>query len=456
MPGGRGPRAFTRALARLKNRSGRSGPVFRFNSRGYFEGVRNSAAGMRLASLEPHSVAARLSAFYGALFLIYGAHLPYFPLWLNGRHLSASEISIIVAAPFFLRLMITPLLAVYADRHQSHRAMIIVQSWLALGLALVLSQMHGFWPVFLLAVPLAIATTSIMPLTETLAVSRVRADGLDYGRVRLWGSLTFVVMGLAGGWLVERAGGGVGVWLLIFGAVLTVHAAHNLPGLSSVAAPSQTARTPLTRADVMALAGNPLFLLFLLSVGCTQASHATFYTFGALHWQALGISSIAIGIMWAAAVLAEVALFAWSRPLIARFGPVELLIAGAAAAAVRWAIMSFDPPMIVLMPLQLLHALTYGATHLAAIHFIARAVPETAAGTAQALYASVAAGVIMGAATLVSGPLFAAYGGGAYVAPALLSLVGLAAAVALAKRWDGARIGTREPDIIPTTPVPGA
>ncbi len=419
-------------------------------------GVRNSADGMRLASLDTQSVATRLSAFYGALFLIYGAHLPYFPVWLNGRHLSASEISVIVAAPFFLRLMITPLLAVYADRHQSHRRMIIAQAWMALAMALVLSQMQGFWPVFLLAVPFAIATTSIMPLTETLAVSRVRADRLDYGRVRLWGSLTFVVMGLAGGVLVERFGGGIGVWLLIFGAVLTVYAAHSLPGLSPVSAPSQVAGAPLTRADVMALIANPLFLLFLLSVGCTQASHATFYTFGALHWQALGISSVAIGIMWAVAVLAEVALFAWSRPLIARFGPIEMLAAGAGAAAVRWGIMSFDPPMMVLMPLQLLHALTYGATHLAAIHFIARAVPESAAGTAQALYASVAAGVIMGAATLVSGPLFAAYGGGAYLAPAVLSLAGLAAALALAKRWDGGRIGTREPEIIPTTPVPGA
>ena len=111
-----------------------------------------------------------------------------------------------------------------------------------------------------------------------------------------------------------------------------------------------------------------------------------------------------------------------------RYEDGQALIGGAVAATLRWSLMSFDPPLAVLMPLQLLHALTYGATHLAAIHFIARAVPEAAAGTAQALYASVAAGVIMGAATLASGPLFAAYGGGAYWAPAALSTVGLAAA----------------------------
>ncbi|MEQ1577267.1 MAG: MFS transporter [Hyphomicrobium sp.] len=407
-------------------------------------------------SHESKAIAIRLSSFYGALFLIYGAHVPYFPVWLNGRALSASEISIIVAAPFFLRLFVTPLLAVFGDRHQAHRGMIAVLAWATLGLALFMSQTSGFWPVFLLAVPFAISVTSIMPLTETLAVSRVRAEGLDYGRVRLWGSLTFVVMGLAGGVLVERFGGGVGVWLLVFGAVLTVFAAHQLPGLNPVSSPSQVARPVLSRADVMALAGNPLFLIFLVSVGCTQASHATFYTFGALHWQALGISSISIGVMWAIAVLAEVALFAWSQPVISRYGPVELLIAGAVAAIARWGIMSFDPPLGFLMPLQLLHALTYGATHIAAIHFIARAVPPAAAGTAQALYASVAAGVIMGAATLVSGPLFAAFGGKAYLAPASIACVGLACAIVLAKRWDGGQIGAREPEIIPTAPVPGA
>ena len=357
-----------------------------------------------------------------------------------------------------MRLLFTPALALWADHHQTHRGLIQILAWAALGLVLVLSQMHGFWPVFFVAVPFAIAVTSIMPLTETLAVSQMRGAGLDYGRVRLWGSLTFVIMGLAGGVLVERFGGSFGIWLLMLGAVLTVIAALKLPGGNGGVAPSDAPpeHAALSRHDVMELVRNRVFLLFLLSVGCTQASHATFYTFGALHWQALGISSVSIGIMWALAVLAEVALFAWSQPVTRRFGPVELLIAGGAAAALRWAVMSFDPPLGVLMPLQLLHALTYGATHLAAIHFIARAVPLAVAGTAQALYASVAAGVIMGAATLVSGPLFSAFGGGVYWAPAVIALVGLGAAVMLLKRWDGGRIGAMPPDVIPTTPVPGA
>ena len=137
-----------------------------------------------------------------------------------------------------------------------------------------------------------------------------------------------------------------------------------------------------------------------------------FYTFGALHWRAEGISTTTVGMLWAVGVLAEVALFAYSGIVVARIGPALLIVAGAAAAVVRWGVMALDPPLVILFPLQLLHALTYAASHLGAMHFIARAVPESAAGTAQAFYATIAAGLMMGGATLASGSLYARFGGG--------------------------------------------
>ena len=83
------------------------------------------------------------------------------------------------------------------------------------------------------------------------------------------------------------------------------------------------------------------------------------------------------------------------------------------------------------MPLQVLHGVTYGATHIGAIHFITRAVPESQAGTAQALYASITGGIAMGGAMLLAGPLYADFGGRAYWAMAVLAAVGLVASLAL-------------------------
>jgi PPP family 3-phenylpropionic acid transporter len=150
-------------------------------------------------------------------------------------------------------------------------------------------------------------------------------------------------------------------------------------------------------------------------------------------------------------VLAEVLLFAYSRAVVARVGAAALITAGSAAAILRWGAMSLDPPLWLLFPIQLLHALTYGATHVGAIHFISRAVPEAASGTGQALYATVAAGLLMGAATLLSGSLYAAFGGSAYIAMAALSAVGLAASVWIWRQWDGGALWGAE--ISPTEQI---
>lgn len=396
----------------------------------------------------------RVSVFFGALFLIYGVHLPYLPLWLEWRGLSPAEIGIVTSAPFFLRLIATPAIAYSADRRGAHAQTILLLAWTGLVAALMLSQMGGFWAILVMALILAIAVTTIMPLTETVAIGGVR-QGLDYGRMRLWGSLTFIAASFAGGAAVDVAGRGIGIWLIVAGCVVTVAAAYLLPADAGKSGRGRRARAraqasalepPLApvpprrgidRATVVRLARHPLFITFLVAIGTVQAAHAMFYTFGAIHWRAGGLSSAWIGTLWAIGVITEVSLFALSGRLVGWLGPVRLMHLGAGAAVLRWAAMSLDPSLGWLIPLQVLHGLTYGASHLGAIHFINRAVPEAAGGTAQAFYATLASGVLQGAATLVSGMLYARYGGGGYLAMAGLALGGLVAGLMLARAWDG-------------------
>lgn len=398
------------------------------------------------------SYSLRLAVFYGALFSIYGVHLPYLPVWLDGRGLSAQQIAVVTAAPFFLRLFITPAAAVLADRSRRHRTLVNRLAWVALALVLLLSQAERFWPILLLAVPFAIALSTIMPLTETIAVAGVRAHGLDYGRMRLWGSLTFVSAGFVGGWLIDHAGSGAVIGCILAGAAATAAFAWLLPERAGAPAAGVTGPPPSSlgdrkegtvdaerggAAEAWRLIATPVFLAFLLAAGAVQGAHGMFYTFGALAWHAQGISTAWVGTLWALAIAGEVALFASSNRVVRRFGPTTLLVAATAAAVLRWTLMSTTPPLAALIPLQTLHTLTYGASHLGAMHFISRAVPESAQGTAQALYATVASGVLMGVATLASGWLYARAGGLAYLAMAALAALGLAAALFVHARWDG-------------------
>lgn len=387
----------------------------------------------------PEAVGVRIAAFYGALFVVYGMHVPYMPVWLDWRGLTAGQISIVLAAPLFLRVLVTPLAAVAADRSGAHRAMLIALAWASLVVCLVLSQASSFWLILPLAVALVICNSTIMPLTETIAVAGVRSAGLDYGRMRLWGSLTFVAASFAGGLAVERYGGGAGVWLVAIGCALTVIAAYALP--KPERPPAMASAIPIWRApEPAALFANPAFRAFLIAAGGAQAAHATFLGFGVLIWREQGLSGAWIGALWAIGVFVEVAVFAISGKLVARFGVSKLLIAAAGASILRWLAMALQPELFWLVPLQALHGVTYGASHIAAIHFIHAAAPTRVAATAQALYATVAAGLAMGSATLIAGWLYAPSGAHAYVAMAGVACIALLGALRLKTLWSGERL----------------
>src|SRR6185312_8123790 len=115
----------------------------------------------------------------------------------------------------------TPGIAVAADRDGGHRRYLILFAWIALASVLALATVRTFWLVLLFAVPLMVCYSTLMPLIETIAVQGMRSRGLDYGRMRLWGSLTFVAASFLGGIAIAHFGGGAGVWLVAIGCVAT-------------------------------------------------------------------------------------------------------------------------------------------------------------------------------------------------------------------------------------------
>jgi MFS transporter, PPP family, 3-phenylpropionic acid transporter len=387
-----------------------------------------SAAGER----DWRGFAVRVSLLFAAVCTVVGTQLPFYPVWLDWRGLGASEIAFITAAPLVVRVVVTPALAFAADRFGDHRRFLIALAWAALAMVLVLAQLSTFWPLLFGTVLFSLAMSTMMPLTETLAMTGVKAAGLDYGRMRLWGSLSFIVASICGGWLLEPLGAGAAIWLVAGGVVLTVAATHALQrpiGLGRLKAATSPPR--LRVVDALGLLRSRVFLLFLLTTGLVQGSHGMFYTFGVLHWREQGLDTAWSGILWGVAIVCEVALFAYSAAVLKRIGPVELIILGCGTAVLRWLLMGFDPPLALLVLLQISHSLTYGASHIGAIHFMSRMVPDQQAGTAQALYASVTGGIGLGGAMLIAGPLYASYGGRAYWAMAIMAAVALAAGVAL-------------------------
>ena len=376
------------------------------------------------------SYALRIAVFFSALFMVAGTKLPYLPVWLDWRGLDKAEIAVITAAPLFLRIVGGPLVAMAADWWGDRRQATVVLAAIALAGAVALAFADGFWPILVVTLVSALAAMGLMPLAEVLAMSGVRRGSLDYGRMRLWGSVSFVAIGFVAGAAIAVHGAGSVLVLLIVGSAVTLAAALLLPRDPEARGGDQARRS---RGAFWRLSIGPAFLLFLLAAGAVQASHAVFYTFGVIEWRQQGLSANWAATLWAIGVAAEIALFAYSRAVVARLGPVLLIGSGALAGLLRWTVMAFDPPLAALLPLQALHGLTFGAAHLGALHFISVHVAPADAATAQALYASVTAGIGLGLATLASGPLYAAIGSQSYIAMAGLCGVAIVAAIALRK-----------------------
>ncbi len=407
-----------------------------------------------LARFRDMPLAWRLAFLYAALFLVVGCYLPYMPVWLHWRRLDEDAIALLLATPLFARTLFTPAISFAADWLGARRAVLIVLAWGSL-LSFVLLWAAGSFSQMLLATLLLAANwTTIMPLIETVAVSGIRGAGLDYGRVRLWGSGSFIVASFGCGLIVGVAGAGSVLPLLIGGSLLMVLGVYLVPReIADSAGPKTSTFRRISFADAVKLAHSPSFLLFLLAAAAIQSSHALYYAFGTIHWRAQGFADGTIGALWALGVVAEIGLFAVSARVLASLGAARLLVAAGAAAALRWGLMAFDPPLWATALLQCLHGMSFGAAHLAAIYFLSQAVPEDRGATAQGIYAAVVAGLVLGLVTVACGPLYQHLGGEAYAVMVVLALIGAASALLLLRRWHGERVvGPIEIQVPPQRP----
>jgi PPP family 3-phenylpropionic acid transporter len=381
----------------------------------------------------------RIALFYAAIFLTIGCYMAYLPVWLKSRGFSEADITLIFALPLLLRIVFTPLITFIADKAGNSRALVF---WLAHGTALSLAALTAapsHEVIFACLVVYAVLWTSVVPLTETIAVAAAKRTGGDYGRMRVWGSLTFIIAVACGGFALDIWGPVAGLALVICGAVIMAAAAHLLP-----TAPPE-ARPQVSASAALLFVRSAPFVLFLLGAAAVNASHAVYNSLATLHWLSLGISPSTIGILWATGVIAEIALFGLATKFAGRFNPVTLMSAGAAAAVLRWVVTSFNPPLAVLFPVQMLHSLTYGAAHLGAIYFLAAAVPPRYAATAQGLYAAIAAGLGSGLATLAAGPLYAELNAHSFLVMAALAAASLVFCLLMAARWSGGLLAESQP-----------
>jgi PPP family 3-phenylpropionic acid transporter len=359
----------------------------------------------------------RLAAFYAALFILPGIQMPFFPVWLKAKDVDAKMIGIVLAVPVVARVLAIPVITREADRRDVRAVLIIASLATVIGYTLV-GLSAGVAAILITYTLTSLFSTPLMPLAETYALKGLTARGRIYGTVRLWGSFAFIFGNFAAGFAADAIPARHLIWLMVAASILVAVATWTLAPLATGTVEPSAQGAPRQKS-----LRDPAFIAVLVAASLIQASHAVFYGFSAVQWHAAGLDGTYIAALWALGVAAEIVLFAVQGRLPPVFTPTVLLLIGASAGILRWLGMALDPPALVLPWLQLLHALSFGATHLGALMYLAHHAPTGQAARAQG-YLAIAAGLAMAAAMGISGVLYEDFGSRAYAAMALVAFAG--------------------------------
>lgn len=354
-----------------------------------------------------------LSAVYAALFVAPGFYLPFFPVFLASLGFSPEAIGIAIGIPMGMRLLANPVAGVLSDRWGRPRRFLAVLGAGAASAFALMAVLPGTGAVLLLVAVATLFWGPAFPLTDAFGVRLARERGVDYGRARLWGSVSFIGANVALGVALEVLPPASIVWLIAASLLLFALSVQMLPRLKSPAAAVAAAAPKVSRRVVLAV----------FAAACVQSSHAALYAFGSVHWQASGISPSFIGFLWGAGVAAEVVVFYFATTMLKRFSPIGLILIGGMSAIVRFALTALDPPQALLVPLMTMHAFTFTATFLGMVAIAGESGGEGAQGRAQA-FSSTAVSVAMLLATFAAGPLYARYGAYVFLGSSLIAAFG--------------------------------
>ncbi len=369
----------------------------------------------------------RLSAYYFFYFAFVGAFSPYFTLYLQSIRLSAADIAILMSLMQLMRVLAPNLWGWLAEQLGVRLPIVRVSALMSLAGFSVFFLTTDFGGLFAGMALMAFFWSAALPLVEGVTFAHLGAQGHRYGSIRVWGSVGFIVAVLALGHGLDFVALEAVLWVTaailagIFVCALAVPEAGAPPEQHGVLSLRDTLRRP----EVRALLG----ACFMMS-----AAHGALYVFYSIFLVEHGYDKALVGWMWTLGVLAEIVVFMLMPRLTKRFSLRAILLFSFACAAARFIMIGWGADSLALLVLaQLLHGVTFGAYHAAAIAVVNLWFPGRLQSRGQALYGSLSfgAGGMLGG--LISGYTWDAAGAAwTYTLGAVFALIGL---VWLAAGW---------------------
>ena len=347
----------------------------------------------------------RLSSFYFWYFAFVGAYGPYFALYLQDRGFEPFRIAVLMAVGPVARIFVPNFWGWLADRRRARDRIQRFLAFITPFIALALFLHPGFAGMLLLLIVWSLFFSGLLPLVEASTMTVLRARMGVYGRIRLWGSVGFIVVVVAGGYLFDAYGVSLLEVVIVGLLVLTAITVFALPHDRSRGSKPQS-------GSILAALRQPGVAGLIAGFFLMQVAHAPYNTFYSIFLDESGYSKMSIGWLWALGVIAEIVLFVWLPQLMKRWRLEQILLACFCFAIVRFLLIAWGVGSLpVLVIAQLMHAMTFGAFHAAGVAATHRVFRDDLRSRGQALYSSLGYGAGGAIGTLAAGYAWESLGG---------------------------------------------
>ena len=339
-----------------------------------------------------------ISAQYFVYFGVMGIFLPYFNLYCYHLGFTGFQIGALSALRS-MALIVFPLLwGGLADRYQKRRAIYVGCNLVSAGLWAFYLLTVDFWFMLVITFFYGIFYAPIISFLEAFSMEVLGHEKNSYGKVRAWGSISFIMVVVGIGKIIDLYSIQIIIVLILAGSALMAAISVRVPAVRKHQGKS-------FRKQVDAFL-NRRVLVFLICGFLMLVSHGAYYGFFSIHLEKLGYGSTFIGASWALASTAEILMMIASKRIFKRFSLVQVLFFSFTAAAIRWlALYYVQSPLLILMT-QLLHAFSYGTFHMASILYIDLLTPIENKTLGQAVNNAVSYGTGLMFGFLISGFLY--------------------------------------------------
>jgi PPP family 3-phenylpropionic acid transporter len=314
---------------------------------------------------------------YFLYFGVLGIFLPFFNLYCY--HLGFSGLQIgILSAVRSVALVLFPLIwGALADRLNARRPIYILCCFCSALIWMLYLFTVDFRVMLAITIFYGMFFSPIISFLEAFTMDILGKEKKSYGRIRVWGSISFIAVVLALGKIIDLYSVEIIVVLILAGSLMLSVISTQVPGIQV----AQKKRLPRGTKSLL----DRHVLVFLFCAFLMLVSHGAYYGFFSIHLENLGFGSTFIGLTWALASAAEILVMLRSDQIFSRFSIKTVLIFSFMVAALRWFVLSFVQSTAAILLSQVLHAVTYGTFHIASILYIDRLAPDKAKTMGQAV-----------------------------------------------------------------------